>query len=69
MGRLCRPGVPPSGGPAVRAVTGARGSATYDATVDADVVSITIIVEQGWPDDFTVLVSEEDGYLVVVGFQ
>jgi hypothetical protein len=43
--------------------------ATYDATVDADVVSITIIMEEGWPDDFTVLVSEEDGYLVVVGFE
>ena len=43
--------------------------ATYDATVDADVVSITITMEEGWPDDFTVLVSEEDGYLVVVGFE
>ena len=63
------PASPPSRGPAVRAGTGARGSATYDATVDTDVVSITIIVEEGWPDDFTVLVSEEDGYLVVVGCQ
>ena len=43
--------------------------ATYDATVDADVVSITIIMEEGWADDFTVLVSEEDDHLVVVGFE
>jgi hypothetical protein len=26
-------------------------------------------MEEGWPDDFTVLVSEEDGHLVVVGFE
>jgi hypothetical protein len=44
-------------------------SATYDATVAADVVSITIIMEEGWPDDFTVLIGEEDGNLVVVGFR
>jgi hypothetical protein len=41
----------------------------WDATNEADVVGMTVIMAEGWPDDFTVLIGAEDGNLVVVGFQ
>jgi hypothetical protein len=44
-------------------------SVVWDAANEADVVSMTVIMAEGWPDDFTVLIGAEDGNLVVVGFQ
>lgn len=43
--------------------------AQYDTVNRADVVRMNIEMEEGWIGDFEVLVSEENGYLVVVGFQ
>jgi hypothetical protein len=41
----------------------------YDTVNQADAVHMSIEMEEGWIGDFEVLVSEENGYLVVVGFQ
>jgi hypothetical protein len=43
-------------------------SVGYDMANEADVVDISIEMEEGWMDEFLVLIGEENGQLVVVGF-
>jgi hypothetical protein len=44
-------------------------SITWDPDNEADVVDVSIEMEEGWMDEFLVLVGAEGGNLVIVGFQ
>jgi hypothetical protein len=44
-------------------------SVTWDPVNEGDLVDISIEMEEGWMDEFFVLVGAEDGRLVIVGFQ